>query len=52
MEKLSTEAKDVRSRYAREWRRRNPEKNKEYIRTYWERRLLKEKAQQESEQKS
>lgn len=32
---LSKEAKKSRAEYMKEWRRKNPEKNKEYIARYW-----------------
>ena len=32
---LSKEAKKSRAEYMKEWRRKNPEKNKEYQRRYW-----------------
>lgn len=35
MEEQMKIAHRVKAEYAREWRRRNPEKNKEYIRRYW-----------------
>ena len=35
---LSREARETRAAYKKEWTRRNPEKNKEYIARYWERR--------------
>lgn len=34
---ISNEAKEVRNAYQRAWRKRNPEKLKEYMNTYWER---------------
>ena len=34
---LSPEAKAAKAAYQNEWRKRNPEKAKRYIETYWER---------------
>lgn len=33
---LSLEAKSARAAYLREWYRRNPDKNREYMARYWE----------------
>ena len=35
---LTQKARDERAAYKREWRRKNPGKNKEYIARYWEKR--------------
>ena len=45
--KLSEKAKAARAAYLREWYRKNPEKNREYKATYWERKA--HAAQQEQE---
>ena len=34
---MSKEAQEARNAYAREWRRRNPEKAKRIQQSYWER---------------
>jgi len=34
--KLSEEAREARNRYAREWKKRNPEKVKATLARYWE----------------
>ncbi|MGI6688554.1 MAG: hypothetical protein ACOX6Y_09480 [Christensenellales bacterium] len=43
---LSDRAREVKNAYAREWRRRNPEKTKKIQQRYWERKakLLAEQA--------
>ena len=41
-EDMKTAIKKARSEYQREWRKRNPEKTKEYINRYWEKRVLRE----------
>ena len=38
---LSEAARKARAAYKREWTRKNPEKNKEYVARYWERRAKK-----------
>lgn len=35
--KLSKEAQIARAAYKREWSKKNPEKNKEYMARYWQR---------------
>jgi NADH pyrophosphatase NudC (nudix superfamily) len=42
MADLSEKAKALRSKHQREWRRRNPERIRQYNATYWERRAAKE----------
>jgi len=44
--KLSQAARDARAAYKREWNRKNPHKNKEYIARYWQRKT--EKTEQNS----
>jgi len=39
--RLSEEAKIERAAYRREWNKKNPEKNKEYIARYWQRKAEK-----------
>lgn len=34
---ISDEAKELRNAYQKAWRKRNPEKMKEYMNSYWER---------------
>ena len=46
MAELSQEAREVRAKYLREWRKRHPGKQKEYTRRY-----LEKKAREASEQK-
>lgn len=41
-------AKEEKARYAREWRKKNPGKNAEYVRRYWEKKAL-ARLQQEKE---
>jgi len=38
---MTQEAKKERAAYAREWRKKNPEKNKEYVDSYWKRKAQK-----------
>jgi len=45
MKELSEQAKEARNNYLRKWRRRNPEKHKQHIANYWERRAEKEEAE-------
>lgn len=40
---LSPEAREARRVYLREWRKRNPEKVKQHIRNFWERKARKMK---------
>ena len=47
-EQLQELAKKIRREYQREWRKKNPDKVKEYNQSYWRRRALRElKEQQE-----
>lgn len=41
---MTPEAKKARAKYLREWRRKNPEKQKEYDARKWERKAEKLKA--------
>lgn len=43
---LSDQARASRAEYYREWRKRNPQKQQEYIARYWERRILKQNKEQ------
>lgn len=43
---LSQEAREARNAYAREWRRKNKEKDQENRRRYWERQAEKMKQKQ------
>ena len=45
MKELSNEAREARNKYMREWRKKNPDKQKEYERRHWEK--LAEKMQEE-----
>lgn len=38
--------KEARAAYAREWRKKNPGKNKEYVDRYWENRIKREMEEQ------
>ena len=42
---LSKEAKEAKNKYFREWRKRNPEKVREYKERYWENRAKREQQQ-------
>lgn len=44
---MTDEAKAVKAKYAREWRKKNPDKTREYIARYWEKQA--QKFQQEQE---
>lgn len=44
---MTDEAKAVKAKYAREWRKKNPGKSREYIARYWEKQA--QKFQQEQE---
>ena len=44
---LSEAAKRAKAAYLREWKRRNPEKQRQYVEAYWERKA----AQLEAERK-
>ena len=35
---MSAEAKEARAKYAREWRKKNPEKQQAIVARYWEKR--------------
>ena len=37
---LTPEAKAARNAYRRDWNRKHPEKNKEYIATYWKKKSM------------
>ena len=41
------EAKELKYQYIREWRRKHPEKVREYNERYWENRLAKQKEKNE-----
>lgn len=43
-------ARQARNAYLREWRRKNPDKNKEYIERYWTKRAEREAAKLEEEE--
>lgn len=45
---MTPEAKKARAKYLREWRRKNPEKQKEYDARKWERKAEKLKADREA----
>ena len=44
MQEMTAEARALRSEYMREWREKNPTKNAEYKRRYWERKAAELKA--------
>ena len=44
MQEMTAEARALRSEYMREWREKNPTKNAEYKRRYWEKRAAELKA--------
>lgn len=39
------EIKQAQAAYLREWRRKHPEKNKQYVESYWSRRIERMKAE-------
>lgn len=45
---MTTDAKKARAKYLREWRRKNPEKQKEYDARKWERKAEKLKEEREA----
>lgn len=48
MEKLTPEARAARAKYMRDWRRKNPDKQREYEAKKWERKASQIKAQREA----
>ena len=50
MDKMTDEAKAARSAYMRAWRAKNPGKNAEYQRRFWERKAAKALPQGQPEQ--
>lgn len=46
-DKVGIAIKNARSAYQREWRKKNPNKTKEYNNRYWERRVMREQMQKE-----
>lgn len=44
MQEMTAEARALRSEYMRAWREKNPTKNAEYKRKYWERKAAELKA--------
>jgi hypothetical protein len=46
--KLSDEAKELRNKYHREWRKKNSDKVKQAQKRYWERKAQEMKEQQEA----
>lgn len=48
MAKMTKEARAARAKYMREWRKRNPEKQREYDAKKWERKAEKIKAEREA----
>ena len=44
------EIRAAKATYLREWRKKNPEKNKQYVESYWSRRIERTKAEQEQQQ--
>jgi len=43
------EIKQAQAAYLREWRKKNPEKNKQYVENYWSKRIDRMKAEQEQQ---
>lgn len=43
------EIKQAQAAYLREWRKKNPEKNKQYVEKYWNKRIDRMKAEQEQQ---
>jgi len=48
MTKLTPEARAARAKYMREWRRKNPEKQREYEAKKWENKAAKIKEEREA----
>lgn len=48
MPNMTPEARAARAKYMREWRRKNPEKQREYEAKKWERKADKIKAEREA----
>ncbi len=46
-DKMDTAVREARSAYLREWRKKNPNKTKEYANRYWEKRAMLEQKQKE-----
>ena len=44
---LSEAARKAKAAYLREWKRRNPDKQRQYVETYWERKAAQMRAQKE-----
>lgn len=44
---MTDEAKAVKAKYAREWRKKNPGKSREYIARYWEKKAREFQQEQE-----
>ena len=44
MQEMTAEARALRSEYMREWREKNPTKNAEYKKRYWEKKAAELKA--------
>ena len=45
-ERTAEAIRKARSECQRKWRKRNPEKTKEYLNRYWEKRVMKEQAKE------
>ena len=45
-DKMDLAIRQARSAYLREWRKKNPNKSKEYSDRYWEKRAMREQMQQ------
>lgn len=43
------EIKQAQAAYLREWRKKNPEKNKQYVENYWNKRIDRMKAEQKQQ---
>lgn len=42
------EIRQAQAAYLREWRKKNPEKNRQYVETYWNKRIDRMKAEQQT----
>lgn len=48
MQEMTAEARALRSEYMREWREKNPTKNAEYKKRYWEKKAQQLAAEREA----
>ena len=47
---LTPEAKAARAAYKREWTKKNPDKNREYIARYWEKKVAEAHSHKETDE--